>query len=63
MSFISTIDAIVDDLVAVVKVFNKFFKDIFDNIGFSDPILVDYTNDYDFWSLVSEYDTHMIIIW
>ena len=34
-------NTIVSDLVAVANIFNKYFTDIADNIGFNDPISVD----------------------
>ena len=55
-------DAIVNDLVSVANIFNKYFTDIADKIGFNDPIPVDYRNDDVFWSMVSKYDNHPSII-
>ena len=55
-------DTIVNDLVSVANIFNKYFTDIADKIGFNDPIPVDYSNDDVFWSMVSKYDNHPSII-
>ena len=55
-------DTIVNELVSVANIFNKYFTDITDKIGFNDPIPVDYRHDDVFWSMVSKYDNHPSII-
>ena len=51
-------DAIVNVLVAVVNIFNKYFTDIAYDIGFNDSIPVLYSNDDD---LGQWYQNMMII--
>ena len=55
-------DCIISDAEEVAKVFNEYFAEIADGIGFSDPIPDDYIDDEVFSCYVSRYSNHPSVV-
>ena len=55
-------DSIINESESVAKIFNKYFNEIAEGIGFNDPIPENFDKDDIFLSLIKRYDDHPSIM-
>ena len=55
-------DSIISESESVAKIFNKYFNEIAEGIGFNDPIPENFDKDDIFLSLIKRYDDHPSIM-
>ena len=55
-------DSIISESETVAKIFNKYFNEIADGIGFNDPIPEDFDKDDILLSMIKRYDDHPSIV-
>ena len=51
-------DEIVTDSISVANIFNKYFMEIADSIGFNDPIPSDFHSDHTLKAMIAKYHDH-----
>ena len=51
-------DETVTDSISVVNIFNEYFMEIADSIGFNDPIPSDFHSDHTLKAMIAKYDDH-----
>ena len=55
-------DSIISESETVAKIFNKYFNEIADGIGFNDPIPENFDKDDILLSMIKRYDDHPSIV-
>ena len=55
-------DSIITELETVAKIFNKYFNEIAEGIGFNEPIPENFDQDDISLSMIKRYDEHPIIV-
>ena len=55
-------DSIINESETVAKIFNKYFNEIADGIGFNDPIPENFDKDDISLSMIKRYDDHPSIV-
>ena len=51
-------DEIVNDSISVVNIFNKYFMEIANSLGFNDLIPADFHNDHALKAMIAKYDNY-----